>query len=441
MARKPLPKLYLEEIVEAMEDLLPAEFWLKFHQHGNLQWTPARLVMCSVLLGWDDAQTLTERFENARELLRRIFGDWQPAKAYNAYADALKRWLPQLFPLIRSRLQQRIIDRCQRFWKTGKWVVFAADGSRFECPRTLANEAGLKCAGKNKTAPQVFHTMLIHLETATLWDFRTGPGTDSERRHLQAMLEGLPEHSLVVTDAGFIGWELCQSFRALGRNFLLRVGSNVTLLAEQFEAEVQQVDRTVWLWPKREQDRGQPPLVLRLLVFGTGKEAVYLVTDVLDEAELPAALAEQLYRQRWGIEVSYRSIKQVLDRGQWLSRIPARVLAEHTATIQAIWILQVLSIQELVKQPEQLPRRWSPARARNIIRRVLRRALDPTLRPRDSFRSELGRAVQDCYRRRGPKKARDWPHKKREKPPGPPRIEELTEPTRKRGQHFLDLRV
>jgi hypothetical protein len=39
-------------------------------------------------------------------------------------------------------------------------------------------------------------TSLWHMGVGLPWDFRVGPGTDSERRHLEQMLEDLPQKSL-----------------------------------------------------------------------------------------------------------------------------------------------------------------------------------------------------------------------------------------------------
>jgi len=61
--------------------------------------------------------------------------------------------------------------------------------------RTAANENELKCAGKKKTGPQLFVTTLLHMGTGIPWDFRIGPGTASERRHLEEMLADLPPRS------------------------------------------------------------------------------------------------------------------------------------------------------------------------------------------------------------------------------------------------------
>jgi len=43
-------------------------------------------------------------------------------------------------------------------------------------------------------------------------------------------------------------------------------------------------------------------------------------------------------------------------------------------------------------------------------------------RHRGDLREVLAQAVKDPYKRRGPKKARDWPYKKKEAPPGAPKI-------------------
>ncbi|HBI46480.1 MAG TPA: hypothetical protein DDY78_27050 [Planctomycetales bacterium] len=39
---------------------------------------------------------------------------------------------------------------------------------------------------------------------------------------------------------------------------------------------------------------------------------------------------------------------------------------------------------------------------------------------------DLAWATKDGYVRRGSKKARDWPHKKKEKPPGDPKLQSAT---------------
>ena len=115
-------------------------------------------------------------------------------------------------------------------WRGAAWLVLAIDGSRFECPRTAANERDLKCAGKETTNPQIFQTTLQHVGTGLPWDTRPGPGTDSERRHLNDMLDDLPAQCLLTADAGFISFERCKWLIDNDHTVVLRAGGNVTLL-------------------------------------------------------------------------------------------------------------------------------------------------------------------------------------------------------------------
>ena len=146
MARMPVRRLYIEQLRTAMAKLFPERLWSLIEVHGNSKWTPARLLAALVVMSWDEAPTLAARFDKARDLLQR--------------------WLPEMVRRVRERLQERSRASCEESWKTGHWVVFAVDGSRFERPRTAANEKVLECAGKERTAPQIFNTLLIHLAIA-----------------------------------------------------------------------------------------------------------------------------------------------------------------------------------------------------------------------------------------------------------------------------------
>jgi hypothetical protein len=318
---------------------------------------------------------------------------------------------------------------CERFpsyWTRCGWCALAVDGSRIEAPHTRANEQGLLCAGREKTAPQVFLTTLWHMGWGLPWDFRLGPGTSSEQRHLEQMLPGLPPGALLVADAAFVGYELCDRILQAGSSFLLRVGSNRELLSKLgYHAEER--PGLVYLWPQK--FRHQPPLVLRLIKLVRGKHTIYLVTNVLAPAKLSDHEASTLYEMRWGVEVFYRSYKQTLDRRVVKSRTPATALAEVAATMLGLWLLGLLTISRLTLRGVD-PLRWSVAKARNAVRHAMRTPLASSGRSRSSRSNHFDHALQiawrDCYSRRAAKTARNYPRKKRERPPGPPKIKKAT---------------
>jgi hypothetical protein len=405
---------------DAIGKLLPGQFFSRWRVAGS-KWSPLRLFWVAILMVWSAEQTLQTRFEETREVVRSLFPKWALGKSYTGWYEAQRKWLTPLRPALSQRLRRQLQSRAGRRWQREGWCAFAADGSRVECPRTAANEIELKCAGKKKTGPQLFVTTLLHMGTGVLWDFRIGPGTASERRHLEEMLADLPPRSLVVADAGFTGYEFYRRILAAKQSFLLRVGSNVHLLKELGYIEQEGPD-TVYLWP--EHNRDNPPVVLRRIERGDGKKKMVLVTNVLDKKALTEKSAGVLYEMRWGVEVFFRSLKQTLEKRRMLSRTPEAAKCELTWAVLGLWLLGLMTASEILARGGD-PLGGSAARARDRVRRSMRRALTRRHTDRGLGR-DLAWAVKDGYVRRGSKKARDWPHKKTEKPPGEPKLQSAT---------------
>ena len=320
----------------------------------------------------------------------------------------------------------------RRHWRVGRWAVFGVDGSRVECPRTKANEAAFGSAGRRKTGPQQFLTTLFHVGTGLVWDFRRGDARASERAHLLAMLPALPRRRcLLLADAGFTGYDLLAALRGTGRSFVIRVGRNVRLL-RKLGWVADEHDGVVYLWPAKARDRRDPPLVLRLVTLTDGRNRrTHLLTDVLDRAALPDAAVGALYRRRWGVELLYRSLKQTMGRRRLLCGSPAAATAELDWAVVGLWLLGLISVGRLAAAG-QAPDRWGVAASLRAVRRAIgvvaaAARCRPCRRRTPSLGDELARATKDAYARRGPRRARDWPHKKRDRPPGDPRARNASE--------------
>lgn len=377
---------------------------------------------------WDEGQTLAARFEHACEFSRDRHPHWTLGRSYSGYAQALVDKSPEIVEGMKQRFRRQMEESFPKLFRDREgYCVLAVDGSRIECPHTTANEEGLGCAGRDKTAPQVFVTTLWHAGLALPWDFRAGPGTDSERRHLEQMCEHLPENTLLLADGGFVSFELCRALLARGHSFLMRVGGNITLL-EKLEYDYERRGDIVSLWPHAK--RNLPPLRLRLIrVRDARDQTVYLLTNLLCQQELSDKNAREMYQQRWGIEVFYRSCKQTLAHRRCLSRTPETCLAEVPWMLLGVWLLGLMTARVQIGRGLD-PRRWSVAKARNAVRRALR----PTHRrfrhpPR--FTDALAAATHDGYTRHGPKTSRNYPRKKRETPPRPPNLQPATTHERK----------
>jgi hypothetical protein len=372
-------------------------------------------------MSWDEGQTLGARWDHACTAAHDLHAHWKLGESYSGFTQALVRETPRLLAAITQRFRQAIQALPHRWWTCGAWTAFAVDGSRQEAPHTAANETELGCAGKERTAPQVYMTTIWHLGLGLPWDFRVGPGTDCERYHALDMVEQLPPRAMLVADGGFAGYELCRKLLLGSRSFLVRVGGNIRLLKGLGYYQKER-DDIVYLWPtKRQFGEQHKPLVLRLIRLRHGKQTWYLVTNVLDRCQLTNAQAKRLYEARWGEEVFYRSYKQTLDRRKLLSRTAANCMAESQWNVLGLWLLGLMSVSQITANHGD-PKAWSVSKARDIVRQALRNER-PRRGARRPLSERLAQALKDRYQRTSDKTARNYPRKKKEKPPEPPIIE------------------
>lgn len=366
-------------------------------------------------MGWSETTGLRERFGSIREFLKRSCPHWRLGTSYSGWIAAQQREQERLVPVViqRFRAEMRELFDLTCF---GRWNAFAVDGSDSPCPRTLANQAAMGDKGKPDGIPLVAMTKLLHLRTGLPWSFRVGPGTTSERAQLREMLPDLPLGSLLVADAGFVGYELCRDLLQRGQHFLWRVGGNVRLLTE-LGYSCDGKGTTVYLWPQEFRD--QPPLKLRLIkLYDEQKQTVYLVTSVLDPAELTDEEAGEIFAARWGIEVNYRTLKQTLEFPTLRSHTPDTCYLELTWMILSEWLLKLLNVRALNSGGVD-PLRASPAQTRDAVRRCLRNE-PPCRHTRRALPRVLTTCQLDNYQRRRSKASRNYPRKKKQRPPSPP---------------------
>lgn len=407
--------VYPAQLREAIGRFLPHRGLPVLAGKRQLCWAARMLVVCAILVAWDASGTLSDRFHAARRVVVKMFPTRRrPGTTCTGFWAALARHSDRLLGVVAPALRQRVRHLAGReHWHVGRWAAFGVDGSRVECRMTAANEQALGTAGKSKTGPQQFLTTVFHVGTGLVWDWRRGPARESERSHLLSMLGTLPPGALLLADAGFTGYELMRQVTEGGRSFLIRVGSNVRLL-RKLGLALEEHEGIVYLWPDKAQRRRQPPLILRLITLCDGRNRkVHLLTDVLDRELLSDAEASALYRRRWTVELLYRSLKQTMGNRRLRCGTPAHAAAELDWAMAGLWVLGLMSVGEVTAAGHG-PGDWSVAAALRAVRRAMAGTLGVPLD------AALAGAVKDRYRRTGSKKARHWPHKKRQKPPGDP---------------------
>ena len=391
-----------------------------------LFWTGFRLAAVALLIAWDVHPAVCDRFAAARAALAGLWpGTPAGGETYQGWVRALcGKAGTGLAAALAAGLRAATDALAARFPRC-RYRALAADGSRFDAPRTAANRGRFGSAGRRGTAPQMQATVLWCMSTGLPWDWRIGPGTDAERTHLRAMLPALPAGTLLVADAGFAGYALLREALSGGRHVLMRAGANVRLLRKLGWA-AEERGSTVYLWP--DAGKAGPPLTLRLVrVPVPGKKDVCLLTDLAEE-ELSDAEAAALYRMRWGVEVFFRAAKQTLERRRMLSASPDRARTELEWSLLAAWLTGLAGAESAAAAGRD-PLQASFAAALRAARTALRRPWRA-----GGFAEAMGRAFKDRCVRRSAKKARAWPHKKRERPPGEPSVRDATGDQRRRAR-------
>lgn len=413
------------DLEAVLRRVLPEDILSPWRPKGKCEWTPWAL--CVTALGWALAEeaTLGDRFAAGRNFAANWLGRRLPT-SIQGFQKALLRGQDLLLTLVREHLQHAVVDLGGRAFRTAGLVPLVVDGTRIDTPRSPGNEVRFRpeCKPrKRRTAkqaahadlrPQIWLTLVWHATLRLPWSWRLGSFGSSERAHLLDMLEELPSRSLVIGDAGFTGYDFWQAVLAAEQQLLVRVGNNVRLLSQL--AFVRTRGDLVFLWPDRARRRSQPPIVLRQVRLTRKGRPIMLVTSLLDLERLSDAQLGTLYRQRWGIEVFYRSLKQTFGRGKLRSTSPDHAVSELQWSLVALTGVQLVGVDAL-RNARHYRQQLSTAQALKILRQTLwpdRASGDELVTP---LSKRLAAAGQDGYRRRR-KTRRPYPQKKRTKPIG-----------------------
>jgi len=447
---KPQRSTHGEQLAKALNWIITDDMFAEVALHGNIDWIVVHLVRVAILWVWSDKRELVVSANDAIKKTAELFGT-SGIKSYQTLINVLKKYSGKILPLLQRRKRQLMEETDSAKFRIGMWLALAVDGSRLDAPRTHANERQFckpqnkknkKQSKKNKkrgrhakarqpvskkshynpqpVGPQVWLTLMWHIGMRMPWAWEIGPSYSSERAHFLAMLETMefPENTLFCGDAGFVGYDFWNAIHVSNHRFLCRVGSNCRFLKKL--GRVRERDGIVYCWPQDKQRQGVPPLVMRLLRFNDGRGEVYLVTNELNPRKLSDSLAGKIYRQRWGIEVQFRSLKQTYHRSKLRGRTPEVVVLELSWSLVGLWMAQLLALKEQtdVLEPDA---QTSIAQVLRILQEILQRPdVVPILGA--TYHDRMAEATTDTYQRKRPKKSRNYPRRKEEPRTGPPQV-------------------
>lgn len=396
------------------------------------RWDLYPLVHVLLVMTWCCGDSLPEQFEVARGFYVVCCPKRKrPGKSFQGFEKAVgKLPMPVLRTLagaIRGRIEVLFADRLE----FGGFIPLGCDGSKHECPRSeeLEKRLGTSCkqkdSGEKNSAPMIWNTSIVHLTLGIPWSWRWGKGKKaSERKHLIQMIPLLPRLALIVTDAGYVGYDVIRTLLENKVFFLMRMSSQATFYSESQEPVERFRDGIVYYWPNNHRQQGNPPLRGRLICVRSKKRKanVWLFTNVEDLNRLPFKLASKLYRLRWESEGFFRTYKRTMKKVKLTSRTMRLIHREAEASMIAT---QLLLSQGALAMPvpssrESLPVMCSPRKVLLEIRRDLTGQEAKDKNKGKGFGERLAKAQRERRNRKTAKEKRQWPRRKAHKPPNPP---------------------
>src|SRR5208282_5460587 len=223
---------------EVLQDFLTPGLWKQAHQkrqqsrrQKSSRWATQPLVLVLLLMTWCSGDSQAERFEMAKAYCQTAWLAKRRGcgKFVGGFETALKQLPLAVLRTFAAAILPVLVKRLGALWLFKGFVPIGCDGSRVTCPRTAELEKRLGAAGKDKSAPSLWVTALVHLRWGVPLAWQFGKSNASERFHLLQLLSVLPGNTLLVADAGYVGFQLAQQMVRDKVGFLLRMCSNATL--------------------------------------------------------------------------------------------------------------------------------------------------------------------------------------------------------------------
>jgi len=430
-ARKPIRgRPRARSLMECMRDFLTPEVWKQVRNAGNPRkmprWDVHPLLCVLLFMTWTCGDSLPEKFATARGFYVLCHEKKKrPGETFQGFQQALEKLTMPVLRTLANGIRRRLeILLAPRLAADG-FIPLGCDGTRCECPRTEELEKRLGVFGKEHSAPMLWITALVHLPTGVPWSWRFGcGGKASERKHLCLLLPCLPKLAMIVTDAGYYGYEVIRELIQANTFFLIRMCSNVKLYVEGLEDASKFYDGEVLYWPENVQNKGGKPLRLRAIRLPgkTSESDVWLLTNVLDAERFSRQTASRFYRWRWENEGYFRTYKRTLGKVKFMSRSVRLLHREAEATMMAT---QLLLAQGAVAMPKASADEAAAVCSPRRVLLTIRYAMQGGMSAR-KFAERLSHATREQRNRETRKQKREWPRRKPHKPPGAPQILSLT---------------
>jgi Transposase DDE domain len=431
-------------LLASLKRFLTPQVWKQAHKAEKRKksaprWGLHPLLMILLIMTWTNGDSEGERFATAGACYVAMHQhSKRPGETLQGFQMALARVPLSVLHALFAGVRQVLLRLCQRYWKTGPFVVMACDASRLECPRSDELEKELETCGKDKTAPMLQIMALVLLPTGLLWSWCVGAGVASEHDQLRQLLPTLPSSTLLVGDCFYQGYQLYSDIIQAKASFLVRLSGKASFYVDRERSQKRFKDGNVYYWPeKTAQDLNKPPLELRLIrVRDRKKKDVWLLTNELSSQRLSRQQAGEYYRWRWHIEETFRTYKRTQSSIKLRSRTEALAYREAEVSLLALQLLLAGEMRTHGQGTEKVLLVGSARKSLLHLRGDITTMIGSKLGPRQQRRYQAALAT---VRSGGPgrKVRRKWPRRKDHKPPKPPKLRVMPERLKRKLRQHL----
>ena len=218
----------------------------------------------------------------------------------------------------------------------------------------------------------VMHHVVTGLAMAPYFGPMYGPKAVGEQKLAEALIDRLPESSVLIGDRNFGVFSVAWHAHKCGHKVLVRLTEPRAGKLNGGSDPVAGSDRKVTWQPGEGDRRGHPELTgeermegrLIAIFSEEALEILYLFTTLEEETAETVAL---LYKERWHIETDLRSLKEQVRLDTIPARSPGLVACELLMAIACYNLIRAL-MAEAAKQIGIEPRRLSFSRSRAMFR-------------------------------------------------------------------------
>ncbi|MEM1228857.1 MAG: IS4 family transposase [Planctomycetota bacterium] len=312
----------------------------------------------------------------ARLIAHRVARDESPCSSEtSAYCQARKRLPEKFFSDVARKAGRALDDNAEEEWLWLGRRVYLYDGSTVTMPDTPTNQSDYPQPCYQR--PGLGHPMarvcaVFSLSCGAIVDLAIGRYAgkgQSELGLLRRLFSAFRPGSIMLADRLMCSWVELAALKCRGVDFVVRHAA--TRKVDFRKGKRQGKDDHIVVWPKRyarskadNAYRQSLPESIEVRVCriridrpGFRSKVLVIATSLLDPIEYPKDELASLYRQRWNVELDFRSLKQTLQMDRLRCKTPELVRKEiwtHVLAYNLIRTIMARAASEIEAQPRSI---------------------------------------------------------------------------------------